>query len=134
MSSLIKWEKGGLKSPLAKARGLGSAKSGLDHWIMQRITAIGNLILGGWLMFVLVTTPELSSYHMAIDWISQPLHAVGMILFVISTFYHAVLGSQVIIEDYVHNEAFKILKLVGQRLVFFAMAITCIFSILQVAL
>lgn len=134
MSSLIKWEKGGLKSPLAKARGLGSAKSGLDHWIMQRITAIGNLVLGGWLMFVLITTPELSSYHAAIQWISQPLHAVAMILFVISTFYHAVLGSQVIIEDYVHNEGFKILKLVGQRLVFFAMAVACIFSILQVAL
>jgi len=134
MSSLIKWEKGGLKTPVAKARGLGSAKSGLDHWIAQRLTAVGNLVLGLWLLYSLITKPELAFYTGAIEWLSQPLNAVAMILFIISSFYHAVLGSQVIIEDYIHNEAFKILKLLGQRLLFFAMAVASIFSILQVAL
>ncbi len=134
MSSLVKWNKGGLKSPMARAKGLGSAKSGLDHWLMQRITAVGNLVLGLWLIYSLITTPELALYTGAIEWVSQPLHAVGLILFVISSFYHAVLGSQVVIEDYIHHEGFKLFKLLGQRLVFFGMAVACIFSVLQIAL
>jgi len=133
MSNLLKWEKGGLKSPNARARGLGSAKSGVNHWMMQRITAVGNLILGLWLIYSLVTMASFT-YTDAVLWISAPINAVFMMLFIITTFYHAVLGSQVVIEDYVHNEAFKIIKLLGQRLVFFAMAVACIFSILQVAL
>lgn len=133
MSSLIKWEKGGLKSPAARANGLGSAKSGTHHWLMQRITAVGNLILGLWLLYSLLTNVGMT-YTDAVLWISSPIHAVLMILFIITTFYHAVLGSQVIVEDYLHNEAFKLFKLLGQRLVFFAMAVACIFSILQVAL
>lgn len=132
-SDLLKWEKGGMKSPMVRARGLGSAKSGLDHWIMQRITAVGNLILGLWLIYAMVTNPDMS-YTEAILWLSEPLHAVAMILFIISSFYHAVLGSQVIVEDYIHAEGFKIFKLLGQRLVFFAMGAASIFAVLQVAL
>ncbi len=133
MSSLLKWHKGGLKSPLSRAHGLGSAKSGLDHWIMQRVTAVGNLILGLWLLWSMIAHAGMN-YTEAVLWISEPLNAVCMILFVISSFYHAVLGAQVIVEDYIHNEGFKLFKLLGQRLVFFAMGVACIFSVLQVAL
>lgn len=133
MSSLLKWKKDGLKSPVARARGLGSAKTGLDHWIAQRLTAIANLVLGLWLIYTFACSPAMS-YTEAVLWLSKPLNAVGMILFVLSSFYHAVLGAQVIVEDYIHCEGFKIFKLVGQRLVFFAMGVACIFSILQVAL
>jgi succinate dehydrogenase / fumarate reductase membrane anchor subunit len=133
MSSLVKWHKGGLKSPLSRARGLGSAKSGLEHWLMQRITAVGNLILTLWLLWSIVTHGAMT-YTDAILWLSEPMNAVLMILFVICTFYHAVLGIQVIVEDYIHHEGFKLFKLLGQRLVFFAMGVACIFSILQVAL
>lgn len=133
MSSLLKWEKGGLKSPTARARGLGSAKSGLDHWLAQRVTAVGNLVLGLWFIWSLICNRGMS-YTEALLWLSEPLNAVLMILLVISSFYHAVLGSQVIIEDYIHNEGFKLFKLLGQRLVFFGMAVAAIFSILQVAL
>lgn len=133
MSSLLKWQKGGLKSPAARAQGLGSAKSGTHHWIAQRITAVGNLILGLWFLCAMICNAPMT-YTDAVLWVSEPLNAVFMILFVITTFYHAVLGSQVVIEDYVHNEAFKIIKLLGQRLVFFAMGVACIFSVLQVAL
>jgi succinate dehydrogenase / fumarate reductase membrane anchor subunit len=131
--SLLKWEKGGLKTPTSRARGLGSAKSGTHHWIAQRITAIGNLILGLWLIWAVVTNRGMT-YTEALLWLSEPLNAVAMILFIISSFYHAVLGAQVVVEDYVHNEAFKIVKLLGQRLVFFGLAVLAIFSVLQVAL
>jgi len=133
MSSLLKWNKGGLKTPIARARGLGSAKSGVDHWLMQRITAVGNLILGLWLLWSLVSHGAMT-YTAAILWISEPMSAILMILFIISSFYHAVLGSQVVIEDYIHHEGFKLFKLLGQRLVFFAMGVASIFSVLQVAL
>ena len=134
MNKLLKWEKTGLKTPLARARGLGAAKSGVHHWMMQRMTAISNLVLGLWLLYSLVTNADLQYVAGAESWLANPVNAIAMILFVISSFYHAVLGCQVIIEDYVHNEGFKIFKLVGQRLIFLAMAIACIFSILQVAL
>lgn len=133
MSSLIKWEKGGLKSPNTRANGLGSAKSGLDHWMSQRITAVGNLILGLWFIYSMLSNIGMT-YTQGVLWLSEPLNAVGMILLVICSFYHAVLGAQVVIEDYIHHEGFKVFKLLGQRLVFFAMAVACIFSILQVAL
>jgi len=133
MSSLVKWEKGGLKSPMARARGLGSAKSGLDHWLMQRITAAGNVILGIWFLWSIIAHGAMT-YTDAILWLSEPHNAVLMILFVMCSFYHAVLGSQVVVEDYIHHEGFKLFKLLGQRLLFFAMAVACIFSVLQVAL
>lgn len=130
---LVKWEKGGLKSPLARARGLGSAKSGLDHWMAQRITAIANVFLGLWFVYTMAVNAGMS-YTEAVLWLSEPVNAILMILLVISSFYHAVLGAQVVTEDYIHNEGFKLFKLVGQRLVFFALAVAAIFSILQVAL
>ncbi len=133
MSSLLKWNKGGLKSPMSRANGLGSAKTGLDHWIMQRMTAVVNLILGLWLIYSLVFSVG-ATYTEALAFVGEPLHAIFLILFVMSTFYHSVLGMQVIVEDYIHNEGFKIFKLLGQRILFFTMAIACIFSILQVAL
>lgn len=133
MSNLIKWNKGGLKTPMSRANGLGSAKSGTHHWLMQRVTAIGNLFLGLWFIASLICNAGMR-YTDAVLWVSEPLNAVGMILLVLCTFYHSVLGSQVIIEDYVHNEAFKLIKLLGQRLVFFAMGVACVFSVLQVAL
>lgn len=133
MSSLLKWNKGGLKSPVSRANGLGSAKSGLDHWLMQRITAVMNLGLGLWLIYSLVFCVG-STYTEAFEFVSTPINAILLILFILSSFYHAVLGSQVVIEDYVHNEGFKIFKLLGQRILFFGMAVACVFSILQVAL
>lgn len=134
MSKLIKWEKSGLKSPLSRAKGLGSAKSGTHHWMMERITSVTTLILGIWFLYSVLFNPDLQYLAGAETWISNPINAVGMILFVISTFYHAALGCQVIIEDYVHHEGFKLIKLYGQRLILLTMAVACIFSILQVAL
>ena len=131
--SLLKWEKGGLKTSTARARGLGSAKSGVNHWLAQRITAVANLFLGLWLIWAIVSNRGMT-YTEALLWLSEPFNAVAMILFIISSFYHAVLGSQVVIEDYIHNEAFKIFKLLGQRLVFFGLAVLAIFSVLQVDL
>lgn len=129
----MKWEDKGIKTPLARARGLGSAKEGTDHWMMQRVTAIANVPLMIWLVYSIIALKG-SSHTDFTAWLAHPVNAILMILVVISTFYHAKLGSQVVIEDYIHHEGFKMFKLIGQKLFFFAMAVACIFSVLKIAL
>jgi succinate dehydrogenase / fumarate reductase membrane anchor subunit len=129
----LKWKSGGLKNPMARARGLGSAKDGVHHWKMQRLTAIANAILGLWLVWSILCMAN-ASYMDIRDWLATPYNAVLMILFVMSSFYHAVLGAQTITEDYVHCEGMKFAKLMAQKLVYLGLAVACIFSVLKVAL
>ncbi len=129
----LKWENHGIKTHLGRARGLGSAGHGSDHWMKQRVTAIANIPLVLWLVFSIVSLKG-ASYKEFTSWLSEPLNAILMILFILSTFYHAKLGSQVVTEDYIHNEGLKIFKLIGQKLFFFGLGVACIFSILKIAL
>ena len=128
----MKWDKTSMKTAEARVSGLGSAKSGVHHWMNQRITAIANVPLVLWFIWS-ICTHDFTNHNILDGWISQPVNATLLILLVISTFYHAVIGTQVIVEDYVHNEGFKIFKLIGQRLLFTGLAIACIFSILKLA-
>lgn len=122
-----------IQSPLAKARGLGSAGHGSHHWMAQRVTAIANIPLVLWLVYSVVALVG-ADYETFTSWLAQPINAVLMILFIISTFYHAALGLQVVIEDYIHCEAMKMFKLIGIKLALFALGVAAIFSILKVAL
>lgn len=131
-ASLIKWQKGGLKNPMARARGLGSAHDGLHHWSMQRLTALFNLPLVAWFLFSMLTIVQLD-YYAFTAWLAQPVHAVPMILCVLSFFYHAATGFQVVIEDYIHHEGVKIAALVVLKLTMFAMGVACVFSIMKIA-
>lgn len=120
------------QSPLAKAKGLGSAHTGTHHWLMQRVSALALLPLIIWVVYA-VFKMQGASYQEFTAWLSQPLNAVLAILLVISSFYHAVLGNQVIIEDYISCKWFRMTKLIGQKLFFIALAVACIFSILKIA-
>lgn len=122
-----------LQTPLSKAKGLGSAHTGTHHWLMQRVTALANLPLVLWMVYSIFHLQG-ASYQEFTVWLSQPLNAVLAVLFIISTFYHAVLGSQVVVEDYVSCRWFRMSKLIGMKLFFIALAVACIFSILKVAL
>lgn len=96
----------GTGTELGRVRGLGSARAGSHHWINQRITAAGNVLLLVWLLVSLLRLPSLD--HAAVTgWLAEPLVAVPMILMIVSVFYHFRLGLQVVIEDYVHEEALK---------------------------
>ncbi len=129
----MKWENTGMKSELAKAKGLGSAHEGADHWLAQRITAIANIPLVLWFVYSIVQMKD-ATHAQFTGWLEHPLNAILMILLIISVFYHAKLGAQVVVEDYIHNEGFKTVKLICQKLVFFGLGIACIFSILKIAL
>jgi len=95
-----------LKSPLGQVRGLGSAKDGLHHWWMQRLTAIALIPLSIWLVVSLLVMSGAGHDEM-VAWMTSPITAGIAILLIIATFWHAMLGVQVVIEDYVHDATAK---------------------------
>ncbi len=121
-------------SPLKAARGMGADKSGFHHWWMQRVTAIALIPLTIWFMFCAVGAIANASYDRALEWLSSPLHAVLMILYVIATLYHAALGLKVVIEDYVHKESLKIASIFFVNFACFAGAVASIYAVLLVSL
>jgi succinate dehydrogenase / fumarate reductase membrane anchor subunit len=91
-----------LRNPLQRARGLGSAKEGVGHWWTQRLTAMALVLLGIWFV-VLVLGLLHADYATARAAIGKPWNALLLIVFLVAMFWHAVLGLQVVIEDYVHT-------------------------------
>lgn len=116
-----------LRDPLAKARGWGSAKDGVGHWWAQRLTAVALLLLSPWFVLLalgLIGADQLTVRHT----LAQPLNASLLIAFVLSLFWHARLGLQVVIEDYVHGWP----EVALQIAVKFAYALAAIASILAI--
>jgi len=91
-----------LRDPLAIARGLGSAKDGVQHWWLQRLTAVALLPLAPWFACFALGLIGADQFT-ARSAIAQPLNATLLLAFVLSLFWHARLGLQVVVEDYVHG-------------------------------
>jgi len=123
--------KGG--TSLGRVRGLGSAKHGSQHWLTQRITALGNVILFSWL-FVSLLLGDLTQYSAVRGWVAEPMVALPLILLILSVFWHFKLGLQVLIEDYVHADAARIVALVALNFYVFAGAAYGIFAVARIAL
>ena len=122
-----------LQSPLARVRGLGSAKQGVHHWWQQRLTAVALIPLGLWFIYSLATLP---SYGQGIinEWIRDPMTAVLLIMFLLCLFHHSQLGVQVVIEDYVESEWQKLAALVLVKLLTLLAALAAIISVLKIFL
>ena len=118
---------------IGRVRGLGSAHSGSHHWLLQRFTAIGNLVLVLWFIATLLMLPNLG-YAAVRDWIARPLPAAAMALLIVSTFWHARLGMQVMFEDYVHTVGNKFAVTALLNLAFFAGAAFGLFCVIRLAL
>jgi succinate dehydrogenase / fumarate reductase membrane anchor subunit len=118
---------------IGRVRGLGPAHAGTHHWLLQRFTAIGNLALGLFLAFSLALLPA-HDFATVKDWIAQPLPASAMALFVVSVFWHARLGLQVLVEDYVHTPGNRFAAIAALNLAAIAGAATALFAIVRLAL
>lgn len=118
---------------LGRVRGLGSAQHGSQHWLQQRLTALGNVLLVVWFFVSLLRLP-LGDHGALVRWATQPGVALALILLVVSVFWHLRLGLQVLIEDYVHGEATRLLALVLLNFYAIGGAAYGIFAILRIAL
>ena len=122
-----------MTNPLARARGLGSAKEGVGHWFLQRATAVLLVFLLGWGIYAAVALSG-ASYVETRAFVAAPVNAALLILLLVSLLYHAMLGLQVVIEDYVHHRAAELLlHLLVRVSAWFGMALGIV-HILKIAL
>lgn len=121
------------RTPLANVRGLGSAKEGTHHFWVQRLTAVALIPLGLWFLVGVVSLTG-ADYATAAAWIGKPLNTVLLVGLVIAVFYHAQLGLQVVVEDYIHTRWQKLTGLLILKLGLTLMGIAAVVAILRVAL
>lgn len=117
-----------LRTDLKKARGLGTAHSGVGHWLALRICAVALVPLTFWLVFAMLHLAN-ADYSQVILWIRQPVNAILLLALILFAFYHGYLGLQEVIEDYVHRISSKFFLLIALRIFFFAFAVADIFAV-----
>ena len=121
-----------LRNPLAIARGLGSAKSGTAHWWAQRVSALALIPLSLWFVTSVLRLTH-AEYPIVLAWLHAPATTVLLSLFLLTVFYHAYLGVQVVVEDYVHSEWLKITTLLSVKFACILLAAVGIFTALHIA-
>jgi succinate dehydrogenase / fumarate reductase membrane anchor subunit len=122
-----------LVTPLRRARGLGSAKHGVGHFIGQRVSAVAILLLAPWVLWSGARLAG-SDFDGVRRWLAQPLDAALTILLLLAGFYHAQLGVRVIVEDYVDGRIARVALLVLNAFVAAAAAVLAVVCVLSVAL
>ncbi len=121
-----------LQTPIAQVHGLGPSRGAMKHWWVQRLTAVALIPLGLW--FVASLAAHAGDGPAAFSaWMSRPWVAALHIMFIGSTFYHAQIGVQIVVEDYVQNEFTKITTLVCVKLAAVLLSIACLLAVVRVA-
>ena len=121
-----------LRTPLSRAKGLGSAKEGIGHWWMQRVSSLFLIPLIVWGALAMANLGRYDHRHFT-DWLAEPLNAILTITLLVVVCYHAALGLQVVIEDYVHRVAIKIISIVAVYLFSFVLAVVGVFAVVKIA-
>lgn len=121
-----------LKSPLGRVLGLGSAGTGTEHWLGQRLSAVALVPLTLWFALALLALPSLDYYSVA-AWVAAPLNAILLMLLVVALIYHSSLGTQVVVEDYVHAPGLRVLALVVLRLLHIGLAVAGVSAVFLIA-
>ncbi len=121
------------RTPLKTARGLGSAKEGMHHWLVQRYTAVALIVLTCWFLYFVIGLIH-SDYLTATDAISKPWNAVLLVAFLLAMFWHAQLGVQVVLEDYVHTPLLAIASQLAVRFICILGALASVFAVVRIAL
>lgn len=121
-----------LRSPLSSVRGLGSAHDGTHHFWVQRISAVALIPLLMWFVYSVICLAAGGVRHQEVaEWLASPFPAFMLICTLIATFYHAKLGLQVVIEDYIRCDTYKITLLIANNFFMFACAVISIMAVLK---
>ncbi|HEX7130254.1 MAG TPA: succinate dehydrogenase, hydrophobic membrane anchor protein [Rhodanobacteraceae bacterium] len=120
-----------VRAPLKRARGLGSAKSGVGHWWLERLTAVALVPISLWFVWLVLRLPHLD-FVSAHALVGNPINAGLLILFTAVSFWHGALGLQVVIEDYVHTRWVELLLLVAVKFLAVLGAVACAMAILKI--
>lgn len=119
-----------MRGPQARVNAQSSSHGGFHHWWMQRLTALALVPLSIW--FVVSVVGLIGTDHASFtSWLSSLPHAAAMVLFIVTSFYHAALGLQVVVEDYVHCRCMKLGLLIGIKLGLFALGTVAVLSVLK---
>lgn len=123
------------KTPLGTVKGLGSAKSGNEHWWSQRMSAVALLPLGLWLIFSLamLANSGATDYATLTNWASAPFNAMMLVATLLVVLYHSSLGVQVVIEDYAAEGSSRVGALMLQKFLHLVVAVIGVFSVLKLA-
>lgn len=121
-----------MRSPLSRAKGLGAAKEGVSHWWLQRLTAVALTPLLLWSVYSIIGLVG-ADHGQVVAWMSQPVNTALFVILLVALFYHAELGLQVIIEDYVHGESAKITSLILAKFAMIFLSVLAVVSVLRVA-
>ncbi|MCH9764968.1 MAG: succinate dehydrogenase, hydrophobic membrane anchor protein [Alphaproteobacteria bacterium] len=121
-----------MRTPLKSVRHLGSAKEGADHFWLQRITALANVFLGLFLVWLVVRLVG-ADYVEVKRLLANPLIALPLLLLVLSSALHMRVGMQVVIEDYIHTEGLKLLLLIVNTFFAIGVGAVAVFSILKLS-
>jgi succinate dehydrogenase / fumarate reductase membrane anchor subunit len=121
-----------IRTPLGKVRGLGAAKEGAHHFIVQRVSAIALIFLVPWLLISLLAAVR-GGYEGAVDFIANPLNAILILLAVGVALYHMRLGMQVVIEDYIAKTGTKLFLLILNTFISVGLFAVAAFSVLAIA-
>lgn len=121
-----------MRTPLARSIGLGTAKDGVHHWWMQRVSAIALVPLTVWFIAAVIAQAG-ADYTAFVAWMRNPITDLLMVLLLIALFYHVALGLQVIVEDYVHSAA-RFAVVVAVRLVCFTLGAAGILATIRISL
>ena len=121
-----------MRSQLAQVRGLGSAKSGVHHWWVERLTALALIPLSLWFIFAVLVLKDRPQPEVA-HWIAMPVNTVLLIALILAGFHHMQLGLQVVIEDYVHGDGARFVSVVLVKGASFVLALWATISVLRLA-
>lgn len=121
-----------LRSPLGRVRGLGSARSGTEHFIRQRVSALALIILIPCTLYVFAHSVRMG-YWGAQAWLAQPINAILILLTLCAAFYHMRLGMQVIIEDYIQKHSTRSILLILNSFLWIGLSVSIAFTLLWLA-
>ena len=121
------------RTALGRARGLGSAKHGVSHWIAQRVSAVALAPLGLWALYSALTLSRVG-FDGALAWMHSPLNAILAVLLAAAVFVHMKIGMEEVIQDYIHTPGMKASLLLLNLFVAILGGVVAVFCILKIAL